>query len=103
MGSVLLARDVPPWGTGTGGHHHQCHGLTRLPMPQQPRAHRIHHHLALEDGHQMGRLLAHGDADLHGLIVVLLVQGDGVIGRGGQLIRTGLAALGRAEGAQHPS
>lgn len=64
--------------------------------PQQPLAHRIHHHLALEDGHQVGWLLAHGDADLHGLIIKLLVQVDSVVGRSSQLVCTGMAALGRA-------
>lgn len=71
--------------------------------PQQPCTHRIHHHLALENGHQVGRLLAHGDADLHGLVVVLLVQDDGLVGGGGQLISAGLAALGRAEQGSAPT
>lgn len=104
VGSLLPAREVPPWGTGTGGHH-WCHRLNRLPSPhpQQPCAHRIHHHLALENGHQVGWLLAHGDADLHGLVVVLLVQDNGLVGGGGQLICAGLAALGRAEQGSAPT
>lgn len=73
-----------------------------LPSPQLPCTHSVHHHLALEDGHQVGRLLAHGDPNLHRLIVILLVQDDGLVGRGGQLICGGLATLGRAEGGSAP-
>lgn len=79
------------------------------PPPQPPpslaarpasgrQPHLVDHHLPLEDGHEMQWLLAHRDADLDRLVVVLLVQDDGLIGRGGDLIRAGLAALGGAEG-----
>ena len=56
--------------------------------------HLVDHHASLEDGHEVRWLLAHRDPDLDRFIVVLLVQDDGLIGRGCDFILTGLAALG---------
>lgn len=77
----------------------QSHALHTTPSPSPgchlsvQQLHLINHHAPLEDRHEVRRLLAHCDPDLHWLVVVLLVQHDGLISRGCNLILAGLAAL----------
>lgn len=53
------------------------HLLVASLAAQQP--HLINHHAPLEDRHEVRRLLAHCDPDLHWFIVVLLVQDNSLI------------------------
>ena len=65
-----------------------------LPGPSVQQPHLVDHHASLEDGHEVRWLLAHRDSDLGRFIVVLLIQDDGLIGRGCDFILAGLPALG---------
>lgn len=60
-----------------------AHHTTPSPSPRchlsVQQLHLINHHAALEDRHEVRRLLAHRDPDLYWLVIVLLVQQDGLI------------------------